>query len=83
MIRRYITSETLVYLSIVLIAVLVVVGVIYLDKQSTPRVDQAMDVEYHLEIINQDSVVIRNIDSGRTYKAHIDSIQSVLLDDNL
>jgi hypothetical protein len=80
MIRR---SDVYVHIFIALIGVLFIVGVIYLDKQSTPRVDQAMDVEYHLEIINQDSVVIRNIDSGRTYKAHIDSIQSVLLDDNL
>lgn len=80
--RRIDWSEVLVYTIMFLIAFIMLIG-LYLDKQSTPRVVDYMDVEYHLEIINQDSVKVRNADTGRTYVTHIDSIQDVLLEDNL
>ena len=73
--------ELLIYCFIIFIGVISIVGVYY-NAVPTPRVDQ-MDVEYHLEILNQDSVLVRNADTGRIYKAHIDSIQAVLLEDNL
>ena len=80
--RRLDWSEILVYTIIFLIAFVMLIG-LYLHKQSTPRVVDQMDVEYHLEIINQDSVKVRNADTGRTYVTHIDSIQAVLEQDNL
>lgn len=80
--RRIDWSEVLVYTFIFLIAFVITIG-LYLDKQSTPRVVDYMDVEYHLEIINQDSVKVRNADTGRTYVTHMDSIQAVLEQDNL
>jgi hypothetical protein len=79
MIRRHISDDTLIYLYIFLFFIMFVVGVVYLDKQSTPR----LDVEYRLEIINQDSVKIYSIESDKTYVTHIDSIQAVLQEDNL
>lgn len=80
--RRIDWSEVLVYTFIFLIGFVMLIG-LYLDKQSTPRVVDYMDVEYHLEIINQDSVKVRNADTGRVYVTHMDSIQAVLEQDNL
>lgn len=82
MIRRDNKGELLIYISIVFIGLVCMVG-LYLDMKYNPHPMQRMDVEYHLEIINQDSVAIRNVDTDRTYKVHIDSIQATLLEDNL
>lgn len=78
MIRRLLQDEALpIYAIIVFIGILFVMG-IQMDDEPTP-----LDVEYKLEIINQDSVRIQNIESGRIYKIHIDSIQATLQTDNI
>lgn len=77
MIKRLLRDEALpIYAIIVLIGLLFVMGV--RNKEANP-----IDVEYQLEIINQDSVVIQNVESHRIYKIHIDSIQATLQTDNI
>lgn len=71
-------EDIYIYISLVILSILVVVYLV--TKEDTPRVIQP---EYSLEIINQDSVVIQNIESGRIYKIHIDSIQATLQTDNI
>lgn len=78
MIRRLLQDEALpIYAIIVIIALLFIRG-IKMDDKPTP-----LDVEYKLEIINQDSVRIQNVESGKIYKIHIDSIQATLQTDNI
>lgn len=78
MIRRLLQDEALpIYAIIVFIGILFVMG-IRMDDEPTP-----LDVEYKLEIINQDSVRIQNVESHRIYKIHIDSIQTTLQTDNI
>lgn len=50
---------------------------------STREVGDQKEVEYYLELVEQDSVIVRNADTDRVYKVHIDSIQAVLEQDNL
>ena len=71
-------EDIYVYITLLLLSILVVVYLV--TKHDTPRVIQP---EYTLEIINQDSVVIQNIESGKTYNVHIDSIQATLQTDNI
>lgn len=71
-------EDIYIYISLVILSILVVVYLV--TKEDTPRVIQP---EYSLEIINQDSVVIQNIESGKTYNVHIDSIQATLQTDNI
>lgn len=71
-------EDIYIYISLVILSILVVVYLV--NKEDTPRVIQP---EYSLEIINQDSVVIQNIESGKTYNVHIDSIQATLQTDNI
>ena len=81
MTRRYnIDSGTLIYISILLIGVFLIISVGYYKSTSTPA---PLVVEYRLEIINQDSVKIQSVETGRMYATHIDSIQAVLEQDNL
>lgn len=49
---------------------------IHIDKDSS-------SVEYELEIINQDSALIRSVETDGVYYAHPDSIVDVLEKDNL
>lgn len=78
MIRRILQDEALpIYAIIVIIALLFIRGIKMSDKPIP------LDVEYKLEITNQDSVRIQNVESGKIYKIHIDSIQATLQTDNI
>jgi hypothetical protein len=67
--------------TIYLLELLLLIYLLYvLYKKDNPR---GFKVEYMLEIVNQDSVKLRSVISDTTYTIHIDSIQGVLIQDNL
>lgn len=44
---------------------------------------QSFKPEYELEILNQDSVAVKSLSTGRIYKVHFDKVHEALLKDNL
>lgn len=42
-----------------------------------------IDEEYILEIVNEQTVKLKNVDSGKTYVIPMNSIQNTILEDNI
>ena len=72
-----------VSLYVILLGLVAVLFTYYVVNHTGKHYSYTIGVEYQLEILNQDSVAIRNVDSGTTYRVDIDSIQVTLLKDNM
>jgi len=72
-----------VSLSLITLGLVVLSVIYYVVNYTGKHYRYAIGVEYQLELVNQDTVAIRNVDSGRTYRVDIDSIQVTLQKDNM
>lgn len=47
------------------------------------KIENKPKVEYELELVNQDTVRVKSLSTGKTYRVRFEEIQEVLLQDNL
>jgi hypothetical protein len=62
---------------------MVLAGAHHRDKETDKKTEKVFTSEYEVELINQDSIVIRSIDNGKIYYCKPEDIDSILIKDNL
>lgn len=60
-----------------------ILAYLLLGKGVEPPAKKQFKPEYELEILNQDSVAVKSLSTGRIYKVHFDKVHEALLKDNL
>lgn len=76
------------YLSILLVAPLIFgcinrYTVSDCNQMKDTKIENKPKVEYELELVNQNTVRVKSLSTGKTYRVRFEDIQEALLQDNL